>query len=676
MAGTLTVALAGVLIQYTSTRLLENDAEAAAVGYAHYVDEVTPGLRDLFEGRGLRSDTREQLARLRRMGEVFRFKLFDREGRQILVSDDLDHADPLGPSRATSLSQHRGNDRVAAIVLGGANFIETKSGRGKPDRPEVFVEAYVPVLQGRQVVGVVEVYVDQTATAARVRSAFLRVGAVVAGLLMLLGGVLAAQVWQRQAERRRAAERLRYLAEHDVLSGALNRTSFHQALQRAAWRHEKGGPGFAVLCIDLDRFKDVNDSLGHVAGDTVLCAATERLRGLLRHGDLVARLGGDEFAVLQSAVLGPDDVERLAARIVEALALPYEVGGQRVSAGASVGAARFGVDAGTVADLMHKADVAVYRAKSGGRGRFSFYDAGLDQRLADRRNLARDLRQALKDEVVSMHFQPLFRADGRTLLGYEALMRWHHPQRGAVPPTEFIALAEETGLIEGLGEWGLRRACKEAAGWPAPLTVSVNLSAAQFHGERDLVEVVAAALKATALPARRLVLEITESLLLSHTDDALRTLTALAKMGVQIAMDDFGTGYSSLAYLWRFPFDKIKIDRAFTQGLGDDERVALIVRSIITLAHSMGIRVNAEGVETGPQLEQLRRLGCDEIQGFLLGRPAPPERLSHDGTSHLALLQPPRPELEDIQTQSVPLDDVATEPMHLVCNAKTMPMPL
>jgi diguanylate cyclase (GGDEF)-like protein len=651
-----TAALAWFLIVCSSERLLMRSAEATAVGYAHYVAEVTPGLTRLFETHRLDAESREQLKRLRRLGDVFRFKLFDREGQLILLSDDLDRETPAPRGTGSTLGgHHAANDNVRSIVLGGANFIEIKDGRGKPNRPDVYVEAYVPMMQAGRVIGVVEVYVDQAAAARRIHAAFLQVGAVVGGLLLIFGGALAVQVRARLAERRKSAERMRFLAEHDVLSGALNRASFQEALQRAVWRAEQGGPGFAVLCIDLDRFKEINDSFGHGAGDAVLCEVTERLRALVRHGDVIARLGGDEFAVLQSAVLQAEDVGRLAGRIVDALAEPFEVAGQRMLCGASVGAARFGVDAQTVPDLLHKADVAMYRAKSSGRNRYSFYDAALDQQMADRRLLAHDLRNAIDDNTVSLHFQPLYGADGTSLLGYEALMRWTHPMRGSVPPAEFIPLAEESGQIERLGEWALQQACAEAATWPAPLTVSVNLSAAQFRGEKNLIDVVARALDDSGLSAERLVLEITESLLMTNTEAAVRTLEALAAMGVQIAMDDFGTGYSSLAYLWRFPFDKLKIDRAFTQGLGNDNRVALIVRSIVTLAHSMGIRVNAEGVETTPQLEHLRRLGCDELQGFLLGRPAPVDRLQHDAAASVQPQRPDMPELEDLKTMPMPL---------------------
>jgi diguanylate cyclase (GGDEF)-like protein len=645
------------LLDHTGRGLLEREAEQTSVGYARYIGEAVPGLDALFDEGHASTVTLAELKRLRRMGDVFRFKLFAPDGHQLLVSDDLDKPEPLTASRGTVLGgHHTGNKHVAQIVLGGANFVETHSGVGNPNRPPLYTEAYVPVGKPGQVRGVIEVYVDQTARAERIGAAFLKVTLGVGALLLIAGIVALVQAWLRMAERRRADERVRYLAAHDVLSGALNRASFQEALDRAAWRHEQGGPTFAVHCIDLDRFKEINDTLGHAAGDDVLREATERLRALVRAGDAVARLGGDEFALLQIGVRGADDAGALAERAVLALAEPFSTTGQKVNCSASVGVARFGVDATDVAELMHRADVAMYRAKTAGRNRYSFYDAELDRTLEERRTLVRDLRAAITEGGLSLHYQPLYDADdGRALVGYEALMRWQHAQRGPVPPSTFIPLAEECGMIDVLGEWALKEACREANGWQAPLRVSVNLSPAQFRPEHDLVGVVVRALDAAGLPADRLEVEITESLLMNNAEAALQTLSALSAMGVQIAMDDFGTGYSSLAYLWRFPFDKVKIDRAFTHGLGDDDKVALIVRSIITLSHSLGIRVNAEGVETQTQATLLRRLGCDELQGFLLGRPGPAASLRHEGAVRARPASPRTPDIAELRTLPAPL---------------------
>jgi EAL domain-containing protein (putative c-di-GMP-specific phosphodiesterase class I) len=327
------------------------------------------------------------------------------------------------------------------------------------------------------------------------------------------------------------------------------------------------------------------------------------------------------------------------------------VSGQRLQCAGSVGAAIYGSDGLDADELLHKADLALYRAKSEGRATFSFYDAGTDLRLQHRRALTRDLRHAVQDEHLSLHFQPQYERDGTTLSGYEALVRWVHPKLGNIPPSDFIPLAEETGIIEELGRWVLRQACREAARWPSSLSVSVNLSAVQFR-IGDLSQTVAEALDEARLSPLRLELEITESLLISDTEHAIGTLQRLAIMGVRIAMDDFGTGYSSLAYLWRFPFDKVKIDRSFTQHMERDPKVDLIVRSIISLAHSLNIRVNAEGVESPAQLSFLQRYGCDELQGFLLGRPAPVEQLRHTGATATPRQLPPRAQTDYMRLET------------------------
>jgi diguanylate cyclase (GGDEF)-like protein len=522
---------------------------------------------------------------------------------------------------------------------------------GGAGRPAVFSEAYVPVLRNGRLLGAVEVYVDQSGHAQRVETAFREVALAVAGLLLALGGALAWR-WRRQDRRERSAqERARYLAQHDVLTGTLNRSRFGEALARAQERAGAEGGVFAVLCVDIHGFKDVNETWGHAAGDALLRGVARRLRETVHDADLVARLGGDEFAVLQAAVAHPEEVSRLGQRIVDALGRPFDLDGQALQAAASVGAAVYGNDGREADTLLHKADQALRRAKQQQRASFSFYDAVLDRQLQDRREIVRDLRHALYTGELHLHFQPLYESDGRTLGGYEALVRWHHPRRGPVSPAEFIPLAEEHGLIEDLGAWVLARACEVAATWPASLSLSVNLSAAQFRRGDELVGMVGACLEAAGLPAHRLELEITESLLMHNTEQVVQTLHRFTAMGVRIVMDDFGTGYSSLAYLWRFPFDKVKIDRAFTQHLGQDPKVDLIVRSIVSLAHSLNIRVNAEGVETPAQMRCLQEHGCDELQGFLLGRPSPASQLQHDGAPQVVA----RPRLPRAVTDFAPL---------------------
>ena len=646
------LACVGAVLRQVGLRNLERNAEVTAVHHAQVLAATVPGLPDLLQRGRLDGPTIEQLRNLRRAGQVFRFKLFSPDGRQILVSDDLDKpAAGLAPNGALLGDEHGARSQhVSQVVLSGGSYIELKDGTGKKDRPPIFSEAYVPLVRNGQVMGVVEVYLDQTQLKEQAMVAFATVAIAVTLVFGVLAGISTVHWMRRMRAQRQAEERMRYLAQHDVLSGALNRTSLNEELQRAAWCAEAGGAGFAVLCVDLDRFKEVNDGLGHAAGDEVIRQVSQRLRALLRHGDHVARLGGDEFAILQSGVSGPDDVSTLAQRVVETLAAPYEFQGHPILCGGSAGAAIFGTDSRRVDDLLHKADLALYRAKAEGRGGFSFYEAHLDRTLHERRELAHDLRQAIEQDALTLHYQPLYAADGVTLNGYEALARWTHATRGAVAPADFIPVAEETGLIEALGRWVLRRACAEAATWPAPLTVSVNLSAAQFRNDA-LTRTVIDALGEARLPPERLEVEITESLLMADTERVVRALHALSGLGVRIAMDDFGTGYSSLAYLWRFPFDKVKIDRAFTKGLAEDPKVNLIVRSIVSLAHSLQIRVNAEGVESESQMRALQKHGCDELQGFLLGRPQPAEKLMHE---HAAEAAPQRPEARESMFVGLP----------------------
>jgi len=608
---------------------LEQMAGESAVQWTRFVAGSVPGIELVMAGGAVTDQTLDHLKRLRETENLFRFRFYDPDGDLVLSSEDLgpvaDSEAALARERATLQSEQREDAQLAAREA--TTLVRLHEGNAA-NEPAIYSEAYVALVREGRVLGVVQVDVDQVAAANAVRTAFARL-ALVVGLVLHVLAVIGAFYWfRRLRNQRRAEERVRYLAHHDVLSGALNRASFSDEIDTAILRHTRSGTGFAVLCLDLDRFKEVNDSLGHSAGDDVLRQVAQRLFQTIRQGDQLARLGGDEFAILQSGVRQPDDVTRLAKRIVAKLSEPFELSGQSVVCGASVGAAIFGVDAVEKEDLLHKADLALYRAKSEGRGEFSFYDASMDAQLQERRTLTRDLRQALEGDQLDLYFQPLYEGDGESLVGYEALVRWRHPQRGFVPPAEFIPLAEDTGLIDPLGRWVLCRACAEAARWPEHLSVAVNLSAAQFRNG-DLIEIVARALDTSGLPSSRLGVEITESLLMSNTEQVISALRKLSAMGVRIAMDDFGTGYSSLAYLWRFPFDKLKIDRAFTQNMENDPKVSLIVRSIISLAHSLQIRVNAEGVETEHQLETLRRHGCDELQGYLLGKPAPSDVLPH-----------------------------------------------
>ncbi len=421
-------------------------------------------------------------------------------------------------------------------------------------------------------------------------------------------------------ERRAAEARLAHMARHDQLTNLPNRLLFSEHA-RATYARKHTDASMAVLCLDIDRFKSINDSLGHPAGDTLLKAFAERLRTSSREEDFTARLGGDEFAIIQIGHQ-PAASSGLARRLIDASTEPFMLHGQPVEIGVSIGIALLDdVSSSSEEDLLKCADLALSRAKAEGRGCFRFFEAATDLRVRERRALELDLRGALKNDELEIYYQPQISA-GRGLAGFEALLRWNHPARGLVSPADFIPLAEETGLIGALGDWVLNRACSTAARWPGEINVAVNLSPAQFRG-RVLADDVAAALTRSGLPPHRLELEITEAILMQDDDEAIETLLAIRRLGVRIAMDDFGTGYSSLAYLSRFPFDKIKIDQSFVRGMTENDESFAIVRAIIGLGRSLGVAINAEGVETQEQRARLTAEGCSELQGYLFGRPRP-----------------------------------------------------
>jgi diguanylate cyclase (GGDEF)-like protein/PAS domain S-box-containing protein len=424
------------------------------------------------------------------------------------------------------------------------------------------------------------------------------------------------------AERKRAEAQIARLAHYDPLTELPNRVLFQKSLVEALARRSRKGDQLAVHFIDLDRFKTVNDTLGHPLGDALLREAAERLRGCVREGDTVARLGGDEFAVVQSGLDDMTGATRLAGRIVEAMAAPFDLQGHQVVIGASVGVAAAPSDGEDADELLKKADMALYRAKGDGRGAFHFFERAMDEQLQARRALELDLRRALQAGEFELFYQPLYHLGDERVTGCEALLRWRHPERGMVSPADFIPLAEEIGLIVPLGEWVLREACAEAAHWPEHVRLAVNLSPAQFR-DRGLVRTVVSALAASGLDAQRLELEITESVLLQDNVANMQMLHDLKALGVRISMDDFGTGYSSLSYLRSFPFDKIKIDQTFVRDILDDSDAMAIIKAVLDLGASMGVVTTAEGVETQEQLDALRGQGCAEIQGYFISRPAP-----------------------------------------------------
>lgn len=419
-----------------------------------------------------------------------------------------------------------------------------------------------------------------------------------------------------------------HMAHHDALTGLPNRVLFHQRLDEALEQRTHQGAGIALLYLDLDHFKLVNDTLGHLAGDVLLKNVAERLKRCVRDGDVVARLGGDEFAVLQCGVNQPREAGDLAQYIVETLAARYNLDGDHAVIGASVGIAIANSDLCTADMLLRSADLALYRAKVNGRGAYCYFETTMNDQVQARRTLELELREALAQGEFEVLYQPLLHLKDNYISGFEALLRWRHPTRGIVSPSDFIPLAEELGLIVPIGEWVMAQACADAATWPEVVNVAVNLSPVQFHNP-GLLSAVRSALTSSGLVPHRLELEITESALLQDSDAVLGTLHELRTLGCRTVLDDFGTGYSSLSYLRSFPFDKLKIDKSFVREMANRADCRTIVTSVLDLAHALGMTTTAEGVETEEQLQHLRHTSCTEVQGFLFDRPRPADDIRH-----------------------------------------------
>ncbi len=415
------------------------------------------------------------------------------------------------------------------------------------------------------------------------------------------------------SEQKRARDEIVHLAHHDPLTGLANRALFQKRLDEAT------KSDLAVLLLDLDHFKEVNDTLGHPVGDVLLVSVANRLRDVLGQEATIARLGGDEFAAILTGHDGQNELAMIAMRLIEAVGAPHMINGRAVRVAASIGMALAHDSAKTSGDLLKDADIALYAAKMETRGSYRFFEVSMQVELLRKQALRSDLADAIERGEFSLLFQPLVNLQANRVSSFEALVRWNHPRRGLVPPDEFIPVAEESGLIVPIGEWVLREAALQAMRWPSDVSVAVNLSSRQFADD-DLTEMIDRVLRETRLPVERLELEITETVLMRDTDTNMRTLRLLRERGIRIALDDFGTGFSSLGYLQRFPFSKIKIDRGFISGLPESEESQAIVRSVIGLGKSLGMKVTAEGVETPAQLNWIRN-GCDEAQGYLLSRP-------------------------------------------------------
>lgn len=458
---------------------------------------------------------------------------------------------------------------------------------------------------------------------------------LIAFLVVVYGSVLLRSVFvnsisfARRVMRQIEAERT---VRQDPLTLLPNRFAFNETLDGALKRLVLSGEEFAVLLLDLDRFKEVNDKFGHPAGDEFLVQVANRLQRCTRAAEHVARIGGDEFALVMANLARPEDALEIAERFVAAFAEPFLIEGREIVGATSVGIVLAPRDGNTPLDVMKNADSALYRAKKAGPGTVCFFEEADDRASRDRKALQSDLAGAIARDELFLVFQPFLDLADNRITGFEALLRWQHPQRGLVPPSEFIPIAEETGLIHEIGEWVIRRACATLADWPEEIRVAVNFSAAQFHNN-GLLQIIVQALADAKIAPHRLEIEITESMLLSKYGSAASVLNALLQLGVTVALDDFGTGFSSLTYLRKLPFSRIKIDQSFIRDMLVQPDCAAIVKSVISLARDLNIGVVAEGVETADQLEYLRQFSCDEVQGYLIGRPVSAKQV-------LALLDP------------------------------------
>ena len=564
---------------------------------------------------------------------VVKVKIYDLKGLTVFSTDRKQ----IGQDKSPNPGFLRARDGYPASNLTYRERMDSWEGE-LADRHILATYVPVHVYEAAPVEAVLEVYSDVTELVARIESGQWKITAAVLGAMGLVYAVLQLILarYQRlltEKERERAAqeERIRFQAYHDALTGLPNRASFTEHLEEAMRRAKRAGWPLALLFLDLDLFKRVNDSLGHDAGDRLLRVAAERIRRSVREADMLFRMGGDEFTVLLEDVRGPEEAAMVAGRVLEGIAEPLSLQHHEIAVTSSIGIALYPRDDVVGERLVKAADTAMYRAKELGRNRYAFFAREMNERVESQMMIEAALRRALKNEEFVLHYQPRISAASGRAVGAEALLRWKHPEWGLVEPARFVPLLEETGLVVPVGAWVLAEACRQAKAWqtaglPA-LRVSVNLSSRQFRSEA-LFEAVSEALRASQLAPQLLELELTESLLIENVDHAMGVMGKLKAIGTAISIDDFGTGYSSLGYLKRFPIDSLKIDKSFVRDIATSPKDAAIVKTISALARALGIGLIAEGVEEAWQVGFLRAHHCTEMQGYLFSHPLPAESLA------------------------------------------------
>jgi diguanylate cyclase (GGDEF)-like protein len=625
--------VAGTWFAATKTvdRLLYQDAVAAGRNWTNYLVDNVRDLEAIAKGAAPSADSQRLFDGPREDGQVFRYVIYDARGFARFVSDDRWQGLRGGKDGAEAASAAELNEEDDDIVLGernplaaraageGGPLINTENGE-PPARPPFFSEAYLPTVTNGKTVAVVETYIDQTEKRDEYRGALVLMGTALLALIGVAFGIPALGLLRRSNEQRLAEAHIHFLAHHDSLTGLVNRNRLTEDGAAALAGLSRPHARLALHHVDIDDFKDINDTLGHDAGDMLIIAVAQRLKAMAKPHDLVARVGGDEFVLVQTLAADEKSISAFAGEMRRWLSQPYDLNGHAAHITVSIGVAIAPTHGDSIARLTKSADLALYHSKTAGRNTASIYSADMERELAERLRLERAIREALSAGAFELHYQPAVEMPNARLVGFEALLRMREE---SVAPSIFIPLAEQMGLIDKIGEWVLREACRVAKNWPDDVKIAVNLSPAQF-ARAGLASRVARILAETGLEAGRLELEITEGLLLSRSEEVMSELRRLKAEGVSIVMDDFGTGYSSLSYLWQFPFDKIKIDRAFMLGLDADDRGAeKIVRTIIDLGRSLNVTVTVEGVENERQVAFVREARCDQVQGFYFGQPMP-----------------------------------------------------
>lgn len=651
---TLSIVVASVFMTQTiMDRLLKNDARTDGMGWAQSVADQTHNIDALLTGTPTFSLTERILGRLSAVGDIYSFKFIAPDGSLMFETgayhpptQDVNAAHHAHSHEATTTvakaittpdesshtpdaHDHGAHNHGAAPIVPGdhtAHTVRLAVGDGQTD-PLHFAEVTHPIVRNGELAYSIRVRIDQSERFALYQDAVWQITGVLAATAFIVVGIPAFLNMRSRRRADMADRRAHYLAKHDPMTGLANRANFLEKLENSCAATLDKNEIIALFSIDVDNFKDINDGYGHDVGDELLVQFAAQLKYECEDFDAIARIGGDEFAAF-CHFDNQQAADEFVAELQRNLSHPYEVKDHNLIATASIGAAYYPKFAENVTDLMKKSDIALYAAKTEGRNCAAIFAHHMENEIAERRELEAMLRQAVLNSDFELYFQPLYCQRRQQACGFEALMRLRNKKGEFVSPDKFIPVAEEMGIMDELGFQILQKGTSAALNWPAEMRLAVNLSAAQFESGK-LVEQVKTALATSQLPAERLELEITESLLMQNTKRNLRQLNALKKIGVSIAMDDFGTGYSSLGYLWQFPFDKIKIDRSFLGGdENDNEKAMQVISTIIALGHSLEMRVTAEGVETARQVDMLKELKCDQLQGFYLGRPAPESELS------------------------------------------------